>query len=200
VILAFWVLSGAQRAIATTPPGGGGRERIEPCLLGLSGRERICDSCFLVSPGAQRAIATTPPGGGGRERIEPCLLGLSGRERICDSCFLGIRLCGRSASGFRASGLGHPSCVVRVYRLMSLVNNGNKKRILKPAARAGGRTVPSHNLSCTACHSCLFVCLIVICLLADSQLFDLLCDACRPYMARRTHIGDFWFVLCRECV
>ena len=42
---------------------------------------------------------------------------------------------------------------VRVFpRLMFLVNNG-KKRILKPAARAGGRTVPSHNLSCTACHS-----------------------------------------------
>ena len=38
-------------------------------------------------------------------------------------------------------------------RLTSLVNNGSKKRILKPAARAGGRTVPSHNLSCTACHS-----------------------------------------------
>ena len=32
-------------------------------------------------------------------------------------------------------------------------HDGNKKRILKPAARAGGRTVPSHNLSCTACHS-----------------------------------------------
>ena len=48
--------------------------------------------------------------------------------------------------------------------------------------------------------ACLFVCLIVVCLLADSQLFDLLCDACRPYVARRTHIGDFWFVLYRECV
>ena len=47
---------------------------------------------------------------------------------------------------------------------------------------------------------CLFVCLIVVCLLADSQLFDLLCDACRPYVARRTHIGDFWFVLYCESV
>jgi hypothetical protein len=38
-------------------------------------------------------------------------------------------------------------------RFMSQVDNDNKKRILKPAARAGGRTVPSHNLSCTARHS-----------------------------------------------
>ena len=48
---------------------------------------------------------------------------------------------------------GLDGCVRVFPRLMSLVNNGNKKRILKPAARAGGRTVPSHNLSCTACHS-----------------------------------------------
>ena len=48
---------------------------------------------------------------------------------------------------------GFDGCVRVFPRLMSLVNNGNKKRILKPAARAGGRTVPSHNLSCTACHS-----------------------------------------------
>jgi hypothetical protein len=26
------------------------------------------------------------------------------------------------------------------------------------------------------------------------------CDACRPDVARWTHIGDFWFVLCRVCV
>ena len=48
---------------------------------------------------------------------------------------------------------GFDGCVRVFPRLVSLVNNGQKKRILKPAARAGGRTVPSHNLSCTARHS-----------------------------------------------
>ena len=46
---------------------------------------------------------------------------------------------------------GFDGCVRVFPRLMPLVNDGNKKRILKPAARAGGRTVL--NLSCTACHS-----------------------------------------------
>ena len=33
------------------------------------------------------------------------------------ACGGGIRLCCRSARSFRASGLGHPSCVVRAYRV-----------------------------------------------------------------------------------
>ena len=47
---------------------------------------------------------------------------------------------------------------------------------------------------------CLFVCLLACLLARRPQAFDLSCDVCRPYVARRTHIGDFWFVLCRECV
>ena len=47
---------------------------------------------------------------------------------------------------------------------------------------------------------CLFVCLFACLLARRPQAFDLSCDVCRPYVARRTHIGDFWFVLCRESV
>jgi hypothetical protein len=46
----------------------------------------------------------------------------------------------------------------------------------------------------------LFVCLFVYLFARRPPAFNLSCDACRPYVARRTHIGDFWFVLCRECV
>ena len=73
----------------------------------------------------------------------------------------GFRLGGLSAQQRRRQGTrseapspqGLMGAFVCFPRLTSLVNNGSKKRILKPAARAGGRTVPSHNLSCTACHS-----------------------------------------------
>ena len=45
---------------------------------------------------------------------------------------------------------------------------------------------------------CLFGCLLACLQTASFSIFS--CDACRPDVARWTHIGDFWFVLCRVCV